>query len=244
MTLTLFSAFVISILAHSTVVLPYFVYGWTMTPQEDSQVVLDLEGVVTDDQQVAQTLQETRGKPKEEETHEQPRETKEASPAQAPSETQPLDTADDGQEEQQPPPQPMQKPSAEPTQTPTTTETQSAAPGANNTVSPDQNQRDSQTIKVEQEEEFNRLREYVKLITKKLQSKLEDLGEGRKATARVSFYLQSDGQIRPDSLKVVQSSGQSKLDASALWTVKESVPFDPPPRAMTIAIPFDFGRKQ
>jgi protein TonB len=61
--------------------------------------------------------------------------------------------------------------------------------------------------------------------------------------ATVSFTLLANGQIRPDSLKIVESSSQPKLDASALETVRSSVPFESPPKEMTVAIAVVFGRK-
>jgi protein TonB len=44
-------------------------------------------------------------------------------------------------------------------------------------------------------------------------------------------------------LKIVESSGQPKLDASALKTIRASAPFAPPPKEMTVAIAVAFGRK-
>jgi hypothetical protein len=49
---------------------------------------------------------------------------------------------------------------------------------------------------------------------------------------------------RPESLKIVAGSGQAKLDESALKTIRASVPFDPPPREMTVAIAVAFGQKR
>jgi len=54
----------------------------------------------------------------------------------------------------------------------------------------------------------------------------------------------ASGQIRPESLKVVSSSGQATLDASAMQTIRSSVPFDAPPKEMTIAIAVAFSRKR
>jgi protein TonB len=60
----------------------------------------------------------------------------------------------------------------------------------------------------------------------------------------VSFTILASGQIRPETLKIVTSSGQPRLDGGALKTIRASVPFDPPPKEITIAIAVDFGRKR
>jgi periplasmic protein TonB len=108
-------------------------------------------------------------------------------------------------------------------------------------------QQNAQTIKADQQE-IDRLRDYVKLLTKKVQSNLVYPDEGRQAgltgTATVSFTILGTGQIRPETLKIVESSGQPKLDAGALKTIRASAPFNPPPKEMTVAIAVAFGRKR
>jgi len=124
-------------------------------------------------------------------------------------------------------------------------QTNSTAPGAAN-VKGDEQKEQAQTIKLS-EEEFDRLRKYVKGLTKRVQSHLRYPDEGRRVglqgAATVSFTILSNGQIWPESLKIVESSGQQKLDASALQTVRSSGPFEPPPKEMTVAIDVVFGRK-
>jgi TonB family protein len=51
----------------------------------------------------------------------------------------------------------------------------------------------------------------------------------------VSFVIQSNGGVRPDTLKVVKSSGQPVLDDGALNTIRAGAPF-PPPREMEVTI--------
>ena len=105
----------------------------------------------------------------------------------------------------------------------------------------------AQTIKTDPDPEVDRLKDYVKLLTKKVQANLVYPDEGRQAglqgTATVSFTILGTGQIRPESVKIVASSGRPQLDASALKTIRASVPFDPPPKEMTVAIAVAFGRK-
>jgi protein TonB len=94
---------------------------------------------------------------------------------------------------------------------------------------------------------MDKLRDYVKGLTKKVQANLvypDDARQGQlKGTARVSFTILSNGQVQPESLKIITSSGQSKLDASALKTIRASVPFAQPPEQMTVAIAVGFGNK-
>ncbi len=148
-------------------------------------------------------------------------------------------------------PQPQEPERAQPKQAETPPEaakarTNSTAPGAAN-VKGDEEKEQAQTIKLS-EEEFDRLRKYVKGLTKRVQSHLRYPDEGRRVglqgAATVSFTILSNGQIWPESLKIVESSGQQKLDASALQTVRSSGPFEPPPKEMTVAIDVVFGRKR
>jgi periplasmic protein TonB len=82
---------------------------------------------------------------------------------------------------------------------------------------------------------------YVRLLGKKVQPHLPHLG-GRAATTVVSFTVLADGQIRPGSLKITKSTGQAALDAGALKAVRESAPFDPPPRELKLEIVLDFKK--
>jgi periplasmic protein TonB len=66
---------------------------------------------------------------------------------------------------------------------------------------------------------------------------------GKRSSAVVAFTVLADGQIRQESLKVIASSGQSKLDQTAVKTVRTSVPFEPPPKEITVALTVDFGPK-
>ena len=59
----------------------------------------------------------------------------------------------------------------------------------------------------------------------------------------MSFTILTNAQIRPDALEIRVSGGQSKLDASALKTVRASAPFDPPQRQLPVAIAVVFGGK-
>ncbi|MGX9428815.1 MULTISPECIES: TonB family protein [Bradyrhizobium] len=76
-----------------------------------------------------------------------------------------------------------------------------------------------------------------------MRAHLVNPGGGHASSATVTFFILSNGRIRPDSLKIVTNSGQSKVDASALQTIRASAPFDPPPKEMSITIVVDFDRR-
>jgi protein TonB len=105
-------------------------------------------------------------------------------------------------------------------------------------------QQTARTIKVDTPSEADRMRDYVRGLSRKVRANLVNPGNGYASSAKVSFVILADGQVRPDSLKVVTSSGQAKVDASALQTIRASSPFDRPPREMGISIVVDFDRKQ
>src|SRR5262249_29520731 len=154
-------------------------------------------------------LDQTAGQPKQDEAT--PAESSSAQHA-AVSESQPSEppAAEAGQ---QPPPrqqqqqQQQQQPAAE--RTPDAADPTST-PGA-------QQQQNAQTIQ-QTPDEAERLRDYVRSLSKKVQANLVYPNAARRAglrgVAKVSFALQGNGQIRPDSLRIAASSGLPKLDAS------------------------------
>ena len=102
-------------------------------------------------------------------------------------------------------PQPKEAQTPQPKQAETPPEaakaqTNSTAPGAAN-VKGDEEKQQAQTIKLS-EEEFDRLRKYVKGLTKRVQSHLRYPDEGRRVglqgAATVSFTILPDGQIWPN----------------------------------------------
>jgi periplasmic protein TonB len=227
----------VSIALHSAVGAPFVVYGLA-SPEDDPPVlVVELQGTVSDSQAVQRVLQQTKGEEKQQQA--EPAKAAETPPSpSAPVDKPPDEIAENGD---QPPPQP-QTTAKESDKQPTKPQTEGGA----NDVKGVEEQQKAQTVKTD--DDPNRLAEYIKSLSKKVGSHLVYPDEGRKAELRgvatVSFRILGDGQIRPDSLKVVESSGQPQLDASALKTIRASVPFDPPPREMTIAIGVVYGRKR
>jgi periplasmic protein TonB len=271
MKFTIFHGLAASLALHSALGLPVVLYSRAL-PTEEPTLVIELQGVVADSQSEQKVLQEIKEEAKQNEVKPdeaattKPDEATVAKPAQeapavaemAPRNEQPVTVAENGSESPPPPPTPAQTQSPPtPTQTPSPpapaaetssppAETKAGTAGLNNTSGAEVQQK-AQTIKTDREAEVSRLREYAKLLTKKVQANLVYPDEGRQArlqgTATVSFTILASGQIRPETLKIVASSGQPKLDESALKTIRASLPFEPPPKEMTVAIGVGFGRK-
>jgi len=230
-------------------------------PDEPETLVVELQGVEADSQTIQQVLQETKGDAKRE-AKEKPVEPPPPPPVPPPEtiatqetqtpEEQPLNVAENGNEAPAGPPAAAEPPQSSPppvppvVKTPPVAETKSANPGTNNVAGAEEKQ-NAQTIKADPAAERDKLRDYVKELTKKVQANLvypQDARQGHlTGTVRVSFTILSNGQIQPESLKVITSSGQPKLDAGALRTIRASVPFAQPPEQMTVAIAVGFGNK-
>jgi protein TonB len=106
-----------------------------------------------------------------------------------------------------------------------------------------QQQRVAQAIKPKRQGR-DELSEYVKGLSKKIKSNLSYENSGRRASAVVSFTIPTNGSVRSDTLKIVESTGQPKLDANALQTIRISAPFEKPPKPLTIAVVIDFERRR
>jgi periplasmic protein TonB len=231
---TIYHGFAASLALHAALALPVAVYG--LAPDDESEpLVVELRGVVADDQSDEKVLEQTKSeRPTETETP--PTETAAAPPP--PDEPPPpqQQAVDDGElpppPEQTPPPPPP-KPE------------QKVANADQKTVIGVDQQQVARRIQLSERELLNI---YVQALSKKVQAHLVYPEDGRRAglkgIATVSFAILSNGHIRPETLKIAESSGQPKLDESALKTVRASVPFAPPPREMTIAIAVDFGPKR
>ena len=229
---TLWHALTASLLLHA---LPIAALVWSRMaapPDEPPTLVVELQGAVADSQVEQKVQQQIKGAVAQDRPEPPP-------PVQAPpSDTVEQPPLDPPEAALLAPPPAEQKPLAA---------TTSAGTGAN-TVSGAEQQQNAQTVQAEPPTEIEVLREYVKLLSKKVQALLIYPDGGRRAglqgTATVSFAVLRNGQIRPETLKIVTSSGQEQLDASALKTIRASVPFDPAPKDMTIVIAVAFGRKR
>jgi periplasmic protein TonB len=225
-----------SLLLHAAIAAPFVWYTLASPADEPPPLVVELQGAIADNQTEEQVQQEIKGIA--EQNKPEP-----AKPAQTASseaaEEHPIDHKDAA----------LRPPASQPTERKPepTADAGSAGTGANTTEGAAERQV-AQTIQPERPTEIELLREYVKQLSKKVQAHLVYPDEGRHArlqgTATVSFAILRSGQIRPETLKIVTSSGQPRLDASALNTIRASIPFDPAPKEMTVVIAVNFGRKR
>jgi periplasmic protein TonB len=228
---TLWHGLAASLALHSVLGTP-FVYGLAPPNDESPVLIVELQGAVSDSQAVQRVLQQTKG----DETHE----------PEAPAKPEPTPPSKQASSDR--PPEQLTEngelpSSAKPTDKQPTKPT---TEGGANDVKGVEEQQNAQIIR--QDDDADRLAEYIKSLSKKVEAHLLYPDEGRKAALQgvttVSFRVLGNGQIRPETLKVITSSGQPKLDASALNTIRASVPFDPPPKEMMIAIGVAYGRKR
>jgi protein TonB len=227
---TIYHGLAASLAVHAALGLPFVALSLASPPDEPPTLVIELQGAVAESQTEQKILQETKGEEKQEEVDA-------AKPAQATdAPPHPDDQPPEATESEKEMPLPSAPSQAEPTPAATA---KSGSAGASN-ITGAEVQQNAQTIKSKQDE-TSRIRDYLKLLGKKIQANLPD--EERGATMVVSFAILSDGQIRQEALKIVESSGQPRLDASALKTIRASAPFAPPPREMTVSIVVDFDRK-
>jgi protein TonB len=221
---TIWHGLAASLALHSALALP-FVVELSPPPDDDmSMLVIQLQGVVSDAQAEEKVAQ----------LPDQPQQQPQPTPPPPQEAPPPEQQEEDGAR----PPEPQ--PQVSLPQRPVT-------PQARQVQDPDEQQK-AKILKAERDLEADRMREYVKRLTKKVQSHLVYPDEGRKAglhgNAKVSFTLAADGQIKPGTLTIAESSGQPKLDASALATVRASAPFERPPGEMKFAFVVGYGKKK
>lgn len=246
---TIWHGLIASLIVHSALGSPFVAYSLVL-PDDPPTLVIELEGVVSDRQTDQKVQQDTKSEAKQ----------SVAQPPQPPSPPQmtqaaaapspPQDAPKEMDEEGVPPPKPA-TPQTAPLTTPTAAP--ASSPAANHKSDPTglnnkegaEIEQHAQTIDAKKEkEESARLMKYVTALTKKIQNNMIYHDDGRRAAGTVSFVILSDGQVRPDSLRMDQSSGQQQLDNEAMKTVQLSAPFPPPPREMRVAINLDFDRKR
>ncbi|MGY3610712.1 MULTISPECIES: TonB family protein [unclassified Bradyrhizobium] len=215
---------VASIALHLLLGLPLILHAFAEPPDEPPVLVVELQGAAADIQTEQKVMQDTKAAPEQ-----QAQSGRSGATDPQPPDDRPPDAAESPSQQYATPPAPRPE---EPTP---------SNEGSTN-VSGGEQKQDAHTIKAEQTE-ADRLREYAKLLSKKVRAHLVNPGGGHASSATVTFFILSNGRIRSDSLKIVTSSGQSKVDASALQTIRASAPFDPPPKEMSITIVVDFDRR-
>ncbi len=229
---TIWHGIAVSLALHSAFALPFVLDDMMPPADEPPLLVIDLQGVIADNQTEQKVLQQIKGAAQQEAQAEKNVQAE----APPPPEDVPKDITEKG-DTPAPPPLAQAQPAPAAAAAP-----QSGSAGSQNIKGAEEKQI-AQTLK-DRNTERDRINAYVKLLGKKVRANLVYPDNGRRAAATVSFTILGSGQIRPDSLNITESSGQSTLDASALKTIRASVPFDPPPAEMTVAITVDFDRKR
>ena len=219
---TIVHGFVVSLALHSAVAVPFVAGRFVPKPDEPPTLVIDLRGLEADDQTEQQVLEQVKG-------------------AADPKKTVQNPTPVQDQPPPEPPPPEKQEAAEDPVVTPPTPPPQEVSPGKDKqNVKGTTQDATAQTVKTEPQPDLS---EYFKLLTKKIKENMGHPENGRRASAMVSFTIMTDGTIRADTLKIAESSGQARLDASALQTVRASAPFDRPPQELHVNLFVDFDPK-
>lgn len=233
---TLMHSVMISIMLH---VLPFGAYlmPWPATkPPPPRQLNLDLQGLISNVQQVAKAP-----------AAQQQQQPQTEAPAPA------AETPKNDDQQPTPPPRPESRPilkeAAPPAKKPVmSTQTPAAAPPP---PAPTQIPADDVSVAktLSNEEKALQFR-YVAELVKRLKRQLsfpddaKTLGLMGRVTTVVTFMVNEKGEIDPASVKIRTSSGFPALDAQAVTTVIAASPVPPPPVAMTVTAPLDFSQRQ
>lgn len=93
--------------------------------------------------------------------------------------------------------------------------------------------------------ELEELKKYQVKLTKKIKSNLVYPSDARRrgyeGVTAIRFVVTESGMIQPGTLIVARSSGYPMLDTNALKSVRDSEPFDRPPRTMPVEIDLGFS---
>lgn len=228
---TIYHGLGVSFALHTGLALPLVLHGLAPPSEDLPALVVQLQGVVADSQAEQMAQQQTKGSISKDEV-DQPK-----PPDIVASDDQRMEAKDDEDAAASPPVQAEPSPPSQP---------QSGGTDSDNSIGAEERQ-NAQTIKRDRNSEIDRLKDYVKRLTKKVQANLVYPAEARQSglqgAATVGFTILQSGQILPETLKIITSSGQPKLDASALKTIRSSAPFDVPPKKMNVTIAVAFGRK-
>ncbi len=247
---TLYHAFALSLALHSAVVLPMVAHQFFAFRKEPQLLVIDFNDDATDEHQVEEKIrEETKAQDQQQE-----KEADKPKEMPKPKEEQPVDEKQEPQQEietedadrSQPPPPQAEKEKVEEKpieKTETAASDTNPSPGTENKKGEEQ-QQNAQHLKTL---DRTQTQAYNILLQKKIRSHLV-YPEGARRSGlqgfpKVAFTILTGGQLRPDSLKLVKSSGQPKLDAAALEAIRASAPFDPPPKDFSIVMDVDFFNK-
>jgi TonB family protein len=114
------------------------------------------------------------------------------------------------------------------------------APQPNGNAEASQNQQSASR----QSSDADLLNAYISALARRVDSHLIYPNEVKKkrlqGVTQVSFVVTDAGEIKPGSLEIKRSSGSALLDSNAEKTILALVPFQKPPREMTIALEIEF----
>jgi protein TonB len=234
LTFTIYHGLLASLAIHTALATPFALPRWTHAPDLPKPLVVEFKGVAADRQSDEMAAQETKGEETKDKTQAaKPEEAASSQPPEPDEQKAPVE-----QEDGRPvPSEERAAPVAE--QRPEEAKTGQA--GANDIIGATQ-RREARTIQADPITETDLIRNYLKLLKKKVQANLDSAHSAQlQGAPLVSFTVLANGQIRPGTLKIRASSGKPKLDAGALKTIIACAPFDPPPREMTVSIDVEFG---
>ncbi|MDB5657262.1 MAG: TonB family protein [Tardiphaga sp.] len=223
---TIWHGLAVSLAVHLAFVLPFVVVGAPLPPEEPPQITLDFQGEAADFQSEQKVMEQTKGTEQQETKKEQTAQPEPAVPP--PPDEPPKPVAEDGDTLLPPAP-------AEPV--PVASEN---GTGANNIKGTNEQMEAKRLRDLETEKE--RINAYIKLLSKKVRANTGRLDNGPTTSALVAFTVLASGEIRPGSLRIAESTGQTVRDAIALKTVQSSAPFGPAPRELNLSIMIDFGK--
>jgi protein TonB len=243
---TIWHGFCASIAIHAIFGLP-FVVNVVAAPPEDPPLLIELQDAAPDSLDIAEVRQsevEQRKGSLQQPTPDVPDPAKEQSPRQTTPTDEPPMEVTTAEEATHNLPQPAPAPPSRAVEAP--------PPAPSTMMAPDDNNRDGareyvppsrRIAQAEMTEEA-----YGALVMKKIRDNRvvpDEAKRGRlQGGATVSFVILGDGAIRPETLRVVKSSGQPALDAGALSTIRASAPFPPPPREMTVTAGVAYGPRR
>ncbi len=202
--------------------------AWAMTPviDEAETLIVEYSGAEASEQAEERLKEQTGGAPGSKAEDLPPRPMTQAG-EDAPSDMATLEARSPSAAEQRP-----------------ATSAKAGSPGAQEVTGADRRQ-EARRLQLRPESQTDPLRDYARRLTKKVQSRLVYPENGRwaglRGAAAVSFSILPDGALRPNSLRIVSSSGEAKLDESALQTIRAAAPFDPPRREITLKITVIYG---
>jgi periplasmic protein TonB len=243
---TIWHGLAASIAVHGVLGAP-FIVSVIAAPPEEPRLFIELQGDVPDSQDLAEIKQSEVDQKKGQLQQPQPK-TPEIAKEPTPQQTTPTD---------EPPMEVAATDEAlhnlpQPASTPPLKAVEAPPPAPEMKAAPDNNNVKGATEYVPPARKFVQVeisdQDYGAQVVKKVRENRvvpdEVKSGGVQGVTTVSFLILSDGNIRPETLKVAKSSGRPVLDAAALSAVRASAPFAPPPREMAVAFDVAFGPRR